>query len=78
MTTSVPCGFPVYLTHVGDGAVVLAVGEKAVYASPEDGCGTSGVGSGQMLTLNGDGTLHWSTRDGWSATLYPYPWPLDG
>lgn len=54
--------------------MVLDVGED-----PAEPCNTSSrFGAGQTLTPNGDGTLHWSTADGWSETLYPFSGRLDG
>lgn len=32
----------------------------------------------QTLRPNGDGTLDWAAKDGWSETLYPYPGNLEG
>lgn len=72
-SADIPMGFPLVVAHIRGATVVLDVGE-----SPEEDCRFSGFGSGQTLTPNGDGTLNWSTADGWSATLYPFSGRLDG
>jgi hypothetical protein len=68
------CRYPLVLSGVRPGWVGLDVGD----AAPEDHCGPSGFGNGQTLARNGDSTLSWSTRDGWSETLHPFEGRLDG